>query len=62
MYNTAFDLYREAKFAEAILHFDAVLSEFPDDGPSLFYKKRAENLKDNFPLTKRWDIIKMTEK
>ncbi len=61
-FGTAFDLYKEAKFAEAILHFDAVLSEFPDDGPSLFYKKRSEHLKDTFPLTKRWDIIKMTEK
>ena len=61
-YNAAFDLYREAKFAQAILHFDALLSECPDDGPALFYKKRAESLKDNFPLTKRWDIIKMTEK
>lgn len=62
MYSTAFHLYKEAQFAEAIRHFDAVLSEFPEDGPSLFYKKRAENLRDTFPLTKRWDIIKMTEK
>lgn len=62
LYTTAFDLYREAQFAEAISQFDAVLSEFPDDGPSIFYKKRAESLKDTFPLTKGWDIIKMTEK
>lgn len=62
MYTEAFDLYREGKFNEAIQRFDAVLSRFPDDGPSLFYKKRAESLKDAFPLTKNWDIIKMTEK
>jgi adenylate cyclase len=62
MYTEAFCLYREGKFTEAIHHFEAVLSEFPDDGPSLFYKRRAENLKDAFPLTKNWDIIKMTEK
>ncbi len=62
MYNTAFDLYRKAKLDEAISRFDAVLSEFPDDGPSHFYRKRAEGLKNNFPLTKGWDIIKMTEK
>ncbi len=62
MYDSAFGLYGEAKFPEAISRFDALLSAFPDDGPSLFYKKRAEDLKDNFPLTKGWDVIKMTEK
>lgn len=62
LYTEAFDLYRQGKFTDAIRHFETVLSQFPDDGPSLFYKKRAENLKDVFPLTKNWDIIKMTEK
>ncbi len=62
LYTEAFALYRDGKFTEAIHHFETVLSEFPDDGPSLFYRKRAENLKGAFPLTKNWDIIKMTEK
>jgi adenylate cyclase len=62
LYTEAFELYREGKFMDAMSRFEAVLTEFPDDGPSLFYKKRAEDLKDVFPLTKNWDIIKMTEK
>ena len=62
LYNEAFGLYREQRFPEAVEHFDALLREFPGDGPSIFCKKRIEALKGTFPLTNGWDIIKMTEK
>jgi len=62
LYNRAFGNYREQRFAEAVELFDALLEEFPHDGPSEFYRRRAESLAGNFSLTKDWDIIKMTEK
>ncbi|MHB8108816.1 MAG: CHASE2 domain-containing protein [Syntrophorhabdaceae bacterium] len=62
LYNEAFNLYKEGQFTRAIECFDVVLDQFPDDGPSKFYRKRAEALKESFPLTKNWDTIKMTEK
>ncbi len=62
LYNEAFSLYREERLSEAIERFGVLLEEYPGDGPSIFCKKRCENLKANFPLTKNWDIIKMTEK
>ncbi len=62
LYNEAFSLYMNEKLAEAAEHFDTLLGEYPGDGPSIFYKKRCETLMSTFPLTKKWDIIKMTEK
>ncbi len=62
LYNEAFSLYGEEKLNEAAERFDSLLKEFPDDGPSIFYKDRCEVLRASFPLTKNWDIIKMTEK
>ena len=62
IYNEALGLYREQKFHDAMACFDALLAEFADDGPSVFYRKRSESLQGSFSLTKGWDIIKMTEK
>jgi adenylate cyclase len=62
LYNEAFGIYREGRFPEAVEHFDALLKEFPLDGPSEFYRRRAQALADGFSLTKGWDIIRMTEK
>ncbi|MEN6616655.1 MAG: adenylate/guanylate cyclase domain-containing protein [Syntrophorhabdus sp.] len=62
LYNEAFRLYQARRFPEAIESFDRVIGEFPDDGPSRFYRKRAEEMTNSFPLTKDWDTIKMTEK
>ncbi len=62
LYNEAFQTYREQRFTEAVERFDVLLKEFPHDGPSEFYRRRAESLAGNFSLTKEWDIIRMTEK
>jgi len=62
LYNKAFAVYREGRFPEAVERFDALLKEFPLDGPSEFYRKRAQALAGGFSLTKGWDIIRMTEK
>jgi len=62
LYNEAFRIYREQRFPEAVEVFDALLKEFPHDGPSEFYRKRAQSLGGTFSLTKDWDIIRMTEK
>jgi len=62
LYNEAFRAYREQRFSEAVELFDALLGEFPHDGPSEFYRKRARSLGGSFSLTKDWDIIRMTEK
>ncbi len=62
LYDGAFRIYRQQRFTEAVELFDALLEEFPHDGPGEFYRKRAGSLARNFSLTKDWDIIKMTEK
>ncbi|MCX5808724.1 MAG: adenylate/guanylate cyclase domain-containing protein [Proteobacteria bacterium] len=63
------DLFREAltyhengKFNDAIRLLDLLLERYPGDGPALFYKERCEDLLKNIPLTKPWNILKMTEK
>jgi adenylate cyclase len=62
LFHEALTLYRAERFEDAIRQLDALLEEYPGDGPSLFYRKRCEALASSFPLTKKWDIIKMTEK
>lgn len=62
LYGEALSHYRRQRFHDAMRLFDELLAEFPGDGPSIFYKKRCQSLKENYSLTKNWDIIKMTEK
>jgi adenylate cyclase len=62
LFHMALAFYRRERFEEAIGQFDALLDQYPGDGPSLFYRKRCETLTSTFPLTNKWDIIKMTEK
>ncbi|MDD3846665.1 MAG: adenylate/guanylate cyclase domain-containing protein [Syntrophorhabdaceae bacterium] len=62
LYDEALRVYREQRFSEAVELFNALLAEFPHDGPSEFYKKRAEAMAGDFSLTNNWDIIRMTEK
>jgi hypothetical protein len=54
--------HENGKFNDAIRLLDLLLERYPGDGPALFYKERCEDLLKNIPLTKPWNILKMTEK
>jgi adenylate cyclase len=62
LYHGALLLYRQQQFDEAIKQFDAILQQYPDDGPSLFYRNRIQTLAQQYPLTKDWNLIKLTLK
>ncbi len=54
MYDDAIQLHLERKWDEAIAKFEAVLSKYPDDGPSKTYITRCKEYKDN-PPPEGWD-------
>ncbi|HMV76789.1 MAG TPA: hypothetical protein PK453_02915 [Leptospiraceae bacterium] len=55
-YNKGLQLYKEAKFQEALLEFQKGLGLIPDDGPTLEYMKRCkEYIKEPPPAD--WDGV-----
>lgn len=56
-FERALTLYRELKWHAAARLFRAVLAKFPDDGPSLFYNERCEQLIENPKISEGWDVI-----
>lgn len=62
LFHEAMAFYRENRWSEAARIFEEVLSEYPDDGPSAFYRSRCEYIISNPHLTDDWNVIKFTEK
>ena len=46
-FDQAMAVYRESKWAEAASHFERMLSEYADDGPSQFYLARGQRFLSN---------------
>ena len=61
-YNEGFVCFVSGQFAEGIDIFSNLLKTFPDDGPSIFYLKKCEELDGCFDLTNDFNIIKLVEK
>lgn len=61
-FHEALSLYRQQEFEKALKRFELLIDRYPDDGPSLFYRKQCESLAANFSLTKDWEVIKMVDK
>ncbi len=55
-YNQGLELYKQAKFQEAISHFENALKLVPDDGPSKMYIERCKEYIKN-PPPKDWDGV-----
>ncbi len=55
-YNQGLQLYKEAKFKEAIVHFEKALSIIPDDGPSQMYINRCKEYIQS-PPPPDWDGV-----
>lgn len=62
LFNRALAFYKERKWHEAAQVFIEILREYPNDGPSEFYRDRCEYIISNSHLTLDWDVIKFTEK
>ena len=62
IYHRGLAFYRKGRWDEAIGSFDLVLAGHPGDGPSLFYRARCEQQRNDPALTGNWDVVKMTEK
>ncbi len=62
LYQKGLSLFRQQNYQEALYVFNTILEKSPDDGPTTFYRKRCEMLKEKPDLTFDWDIIKITEK
>jgi len=62
LFHKGLALYREKHWRDALEFFESILSRFPDDGPSEFYRSRCTYLMTNPRLTEGWDVVKMTEK
>jgi len=62
LFHEGMAFYREKRWSEAARIFDEILREYPNDGPSGFYKKRCEYIISNSHLTDDWNVIKFTEK
>ena len=55
-------MYQERGFAEAKKMFQAILEEYPDDGPSALYVERCEGYEKS-PPPEDWDgVFRMTTK
>ncbi len=54
--------YREKRWCEAIEIFSKILEDYPQDEPSVLYKRLCEGLMSSSHLTEDWNVIKMTEK
>lgn len=55
-YNKGLELYKQAKFQEAIVHFENALKLVPEDGPSKMYIERCKEYIKN-PPPKDWDGV-----
>ena len=55
-YNQGLQLYKEAKFKEAIVYFEKALSIIPDDGPSQMYINRCKEYIQS-PPPPDWDGV-----
>lgn len=55
-YNQGLELYKQAKFAEAIPFFEKALKLVPEDGPSKMYIERCKEYIKN-PPPKDWDGV-----
>lgn len=55
-FETGVEMYKGRSWDEAIIQFEKILSEFPEDGPSKVYRNRCEELKNNDP-GENWDGI-----
>ena len=62
LYRRGMDFYKGRKWHEAAEVFMEILKNYPDDGPSQFYRDRCEYILSNSHLTQDWDVIKFTEK
>lgn len=62
LFSRGIDFYKERKWHEAAQVFIEILREYPNDGPSQFYRDRCEYIISNPHLTQDWDVIKFTEK
>jgi len=55
-YNEGIQMYRTRKFAEGLAKFEAILKQYPDDGPSKMYRQWCEVYRD-FPPKADWDGV-----
>ncbi|MGH7792884.1 MAG: adenylate/guanylate cyclase domain-containing protein, partial [Thermodesulfobacteriota bacterium] len=62
LYRRGMNFYKGRKWHEAAEVFMEILKNYPDDGPSQFYRDRCEYILSNSHLTQDWDVIKFTEK
>ena len=62
IYNDGIQFYNDRKFDDAIHNFNEILTKYPNDGPSDFYRNRCEYLKSASNLTEDWNVIKFSEK
>ncbi len=61
LYRDALDQFNKREFDACAAILQNLLQKFPDDGPSQFYLKRAQD-PGMKALTESWNVIKMTEK
>ncbi len=62
IYSEGIQFYNDRKFNEAIHIFNQILTKYPNDGPSEFYRNRCEFLASVSSLTGDWNVIKFSEK
>jgi adenylate cyclase len=61
-FDQAMAVYRESKWAEAASHFERMLSEYTDDGPSQFYLARCQRFLSNPDQGDSGSVIRMDAK
>ncbi|MHB8882309.1 MAG: CHASE2 domain-containing protein [Thermodesulfovibrionales bacterium] len=62
LFHAGLAAFRDRRWQEALSRFSEVLAHRPDDGPSLFYRQRTEQVRTDPSLTDDFDIIKMKDK
>ncbi len=58
----ALDVFRQQQWAQAAAQFEAILKEYPEDGPSRFYLDRCRDYQTQAPADEDPTVIRMESK